>query len=213
MKELSKLTSVELTALREHEDTIRQGLKTFAEVGTALLAIRDARLYRAEFTTFEDYCRAKWGMTRMHAGRMIAAADVMKNVTRGLQTPLPTSERQARPLSKLPADEQPEAWQEATDKASSEGRKVTARDVEQAVDARRPPSVPVERPFALPGDPLPDSGEDTGTDQEEGKPRDPTDTTVSVSDGEVDTPTLYQLKRYWRQANKREKTQFKEWIK
>jgi hypothetical protein len=48
--------------------------------------------------------------------------------------------------------------------------------------------------------------------QREEKHRDPTDTTVEVSDDEVDTPTLYQLKRFWRQATKREKTQFKEWI-
>jgi hypothetical protein len=58
--------------------------------------------------------------------------------------------------------------------------------------------------------------EETEHEQEEvtqeEKHRDPTDTTVEVSDDEVDTPTLYQLKRFWRQATKQERTQFKEWI-
>jgi hypothetical protein len=50
---------------------------------------------------------------------------------------LPQSERVARPLTKLPASEQPAAWQAATDKAQSEGRTVRARDVEEAVEEKR----------------------------------------------------------------------------
>ena len=53
-------------------------------------------------------------MTRMHAGRMIAA-EVVENVNHGTQIEPPKSERQARPLAKLPAAEQPAAWQAATD--------------------------------------------------------------------------------------------------
>jgi hypothetical protein len=32
----------------------------FVKVGLALARIRDARLYRAEFPTFEAYCQTKW---------------------------------------------------------------------------------------------------------------------------------------------------------
>ncbi|MYW04111.1 hypothetical protein GT354_38685, partial [Streptomyces sp. SID3343] len=36
----------------------------FWAAGKALNVIRDARLYRARFETFEDYCLTRWGMQR-----------------------------------------------------------------------------------------------------------------------------------------------------
>jgi hypothetical protein len=35
------------------------GIKTFIEVGSALLEIRDDRLYRESYGTFDDYCRVR----------------------------------------------------------------------------------------------------------------------------------------------------------
>ena len=47
-------------------------------------------------------------MTRMHAGRMIAAAAVVSNCNQ-LVTPPPATESQARPLAKLPPEKQVDA--------------------------------------------------------------------------------------------------------
>ena len=91
-----ELTVIELNKLDELETVIERGIKTFNQVGASLMAIRDARLYRTEYGTFEDYCRDRWGMTRMHAGRMIAAAQVVENCNQ-LGTK-PKIESQARPL-------------------------------------------------------------------------------------------------------------------
>lgn len=91
------------------EIAIEQGLQTFVEVGNALLEIRDSRLYRAHFGTFEDYCRGRWGIERRHAYRLIDAARVVNNVSHGTQI-LPTGERQARPLSHLTPQLQREVW-------------------------------------------------------------------------------------------------------
>ena len=183
-----ELTTTEMCKLDELEAVIDRGIKTFTQVGTALMAIRDAKLYRTEYATFEAYCQDRWQISRVHAHRLIDSAKVCEALPIGNK---PERESQARPLAKLPAAEQPAAWQAATDKAESEGRKVTAKDVENEVKER--------------------TGKQKEVTHEE-KHRDPTDTTVEVSDDEVDTPTLYQLKRFWRQATKREKTQFKEWI-
>jgi hypothetical protein len=60
--------------LSELETTIERGLKTFVEVGNALAEIRDSRLYRESYATFEDYCRERWGMSKRHAVSCIAAA-------------------------------------------------------------------------------------------------------------------------------------------
>jgi hypothetical protein len=129
------LTPSESSRLTELEQVIEAGMKTFAEVGTALWAIRDGRLYRASHATFESYCREKWGFARNYANKMIAAAEVVGRL--GTIVPKPSTERQARPLAQLPAAEQPQAWKEATEHAESEGRRVTARDVETVVEERK----------------------------------------------------------------------------
>lgn len=125
------LTVIEKEELKEFENRIETGLKTFREVGNALMSIRDGRLYRSKFKTFEDYCRERWGFARNYANKMIAAAEVVSNL--GTTVPIPTSERQARPLASLPPEQQPEAWKAATEKAELEQRKVTAKDVKEEV--------------------------------------------------------------------------------
>lgn len=87
---------------------------TFYEVGDALQAIRDQRLYRATHGTFEDYCQQRWQMPRRYANRLILAANVMDNL--GPVGPKSDSESQVRPLTALPADQQVEAWQQILDK-------------------------------------------------------------------------------------------------
>ena len=54
---VKSMTSNELSILSKHESVISKGLKTFSDVGNALLAIRDGRLYREQFPTFEEYCQ------------------------------------------------------------------------------------------------------------------------------------------------------------
>ena len=76
-----------------------------AAVGVSGRTVQDA-----EYGTFEDYCRERWGMTRMHAGRMIAAAQVFENVTDRLQIEPPSNIEQTRPLAKLPPKQQADAW-------------------------------------------------------------------------------------------------------
>lgn len=79
---MDTLTSLmaEKQRLEVLESVIDAGMQTFVHVGNALLEIRDARLYRQEFGTFEDYCRERWGMSRIHAHRMIEAAAVTNNL-------------------------------------------------------------------------------------------------------------------------------------
>lgn len=97
------LTVPESDRLAACEATIERGFQTFAEVGTALLEIRDARLYRSEFGTFEDYCRERWNLGRSRAYQMIDAAEVVSQMSTMVDT-LPATERQARELVGLPAE-------------------------------------------------------------------------------------------------------------
>lgn len=125
---MSALAPHESGDLARLESVVSEGLRTFVEVGAALAEIRDRRLYRAEYVTFEDYCQERWGMSRAHAYRTIAASEVV-----GVLSPRgdkPTSEKQVRPLTKLPPEDQPKAWEKAVEQANG---KPTAAQVRAAV--------------------------------------------------------------------------------
>ena len=123
------ITLDERSRLYQLEETIRQGLNTFVDVGNALLEIRDKRLYRQEYSTFEEYCREQWNMERRRAYQLMDAAQVVENVYHGTQI-LPTSERQARPLTSLEPAEQVEAWKRVI--TSTPEGKITAAVVLKA---------------------------------------------------------------------------------
>jgi hypothetical protein len=132
------LTETEADTLAHHEATIRAGLDTFVEVGQALAAIRDQRLYRTTHDTFEDYCRERWQLASRTARQMIDAAavvDALDEDRSGAVAPLPVNEAQARPLTKLRDDPAAvrAAWSRATDHAETEQKPITAAIVEQAV--------------------------------------------------------------------------------
>lgn len=133
---IEALTTTQAEELQTHERVISEGLQTFYDVGAALMAIRDSRLYRANHRNFEDYCRERWNMTRMRASQLIGAAEVVANVNHGLQPlPPPNNERQARELSQLPADAQIHAWAATSEMLSDEP--VTAERVRQVVSATK----------------------------------------------------------------------------
>ena len=122
------MTTVAVLPLEEYERTIERGLATFVEVGEALLAIRDKRLYRESHATFEDYCRERWGFTDRRARQLMEASEIGTVVPVG-------NEAQARELAPLRDD--PEALAEAWEEASSDGQP-TAEKVREAVRARKP---------------------------------------------------------------------------
>ena len=103
-------------------------LGTFVEVGTALSEIRDSRIYRTTFKTFEDYCQKRWEFSRQYVNKIISASEVVSNLETNVSKP--KTESQARPLAKLPADQQPAAWERAQEKAKEQGKPVAARHVE-----------------------------------------------------------------------------------
>lgn len=130
--EVMDLTVGEKTELAELETIIESGMKSFLVVGRALLKIRDSRLYRDSHRTFDDYCRDRWGMSRVRAHQLIEATKVSDNLLTTVNKP--TSEWQARPLARLEPEQQAEAWQEAVETAP-EG-KITAMHVENIVRKR-----------------------------------------------------------------------------
>jgi hypothetical protein len=114
--------------LRSLEAIVGKGLQTFIEVGTALAEIRAAKLYRGDYGTFEEYCRLRWAMSRIHAHRLIEATGVVENLLPA-GNKLPMHERQVRPLTVLEPEQQRQAWRLALEASPTP----TADDVERAV--------------------------------------------------------------------------------
>lgn len=113
------------------ETTIANGLQTVVEVGEALAEIRDRKLYREEHATFDAYLETKWKISRSWACRQIQAAETVKVLPTDNK---PTTERQARPLTKLAPEKRAEAWNAAV--AASPTGTPTAKEVEAAVANR-----------------------------------------------------------------------------
>lgn len=137
---MDAMTTTERATLQAFEGVIEKGLASFVEVGNALMRIRDSRLYRGTHETFEAYCAERWGMSDIHARRLVNAASVVETIPIGM--PKPANESQARPLTKLPPEEQAEAWQDAVETApkDDDGEPIiTAQHVENVVRERLPP--------------------------------------------------------------------------
>lgn len=150
---VAPLSEDEATRLRIKENAIERGAD---EVARALAVIRDERLYRAEYSTFEAYCRERWGMTYRRANQQIAAAEVNEIVgTIGSQL----TERAARELADLRDD--PETLRETYQQAhEATGGNVTAKAIREV---RNPDAEVIEddQPRAL--------GDDETVDLETGE--------------------------------------------
>lgn len=135
------LTAAEVDLLGECEVVIERGMGVFIEVGSALMLVRDNKLYRAEFSTFEDYCLQRWELTDRHANHLIASARVLDELISGTIVPeiIPATESQARELAPLldDPDELRDVWQHAVER--TEGRPTAA--AVRAIRMEREPQV------------------------------------------------------------------------
>jgi hypothetical protein len=125
--------------LERCEVVIKQGLQTFIEVGQALMTIKEKRLYRISFKTFEDYCTHKWGMVQQSATRLIRAYETVTNLqSEPMGSLLPESERQVRPLTSLEPEIQKEVWKEVVKQSDETRQPITAAKVQTVVNDWKP---------------------------------------------------------------------------
>ncbi len=117
---MNELTTTGRT-LAEVEESIQRHIgaakESFMKIGEDLKDVRDNRLYKPEnggqYGTFEDYCRERWGFSRVHGHRLIVGAEIALALPAG-NNAAPTSERQLRPLATIPETEERRlAWEEA----------------------------------------------------------------------------------------------------
>lgn len=121
------------------EARIENGIKTFIDVGNALLEIKQDKLYLSGgYDSWTDYCLKRWGFTTQYAGRLARAAEVVgvlqaqseEAESETIVSVLPVRETQVKPLTRLEPEDQPDAWRAAVKQAG--GSQPTARQVEAA---------------------------------------------------------------------------------
>lgn len=120
------LSRDELLALSGYEQTIERGLNTYIEVGTALGQVREQRLYRAQYASFQAYCATRWGFTGRRGNQLIEAAEV------GRILPIANA-GQAAALAAVPEPERAEVLAEATERS---GGKPTAKTITEVANER-----------------------------------------------------------------------------
>lgn len=175
------MNEIEIARKGDLVGTVRKGLETFLDVGKALFALREERLYRDEFSTFEEFTQATFGFTKSRANQLIKAAGVQENLVativateqNGTGKPvLPAHESQARELAKLPKEKQAKAWQKAV--KAADGEQPTAEQVAEIVEKIQPPEEKEEPPKWKPkkdkyGTPIPKSLEESFASDEQFK--------------------------------------------
>lgn len=134
--QLQTLSEGESKALAEAEAVIERHREAYIQAGLALLAIRDGRLYRGQYKTFEDYCRERWGFGRGRGYQLAKGAEIAQLLSTTVDSlPLPQSEAVARELSSLKPDEIRLVWTIVHDTAP--GGEVTAAHVRSITDVFR----------------------------------------------------------------------------
>lgn len=137
-----KLTSSETADYKRGKYKFSSGLKDMAE---ALEDIRNRRLYREEYSSFEEFCQAELKKSHRYADRLISTfrvnANLMLNAPEepsGSNLTQPkVSQQVARELAPLPPEQQREVFQEA--KIAAPNGRVTTKLVKGIVEKYKPP--------------------------------------------------------------------------
>lgn len=95
------------------------------KVGEYLKEIRDGKLYKEEYTTFEEFSEAEFEIKRSYAHRLIEAADVKESVkTLPIGNKL-THESQARALAPVPVEKREEVLTKTSERGPVTARTIT----------------------------------------------------------------------------------------
>jgi hypothetical protein len=134
---LSALNTTEQARLNACETIIDKGFKTFVEVGNALFEIRNNKLYREKYSTFEGYCKDRWQLKRQRAYELMDAAEVVTDLSeisdKSVFIDVPTKESHAAALSKAPQELRNEVWTKVIEQNKNEGIAVTAKVIEMVI--------------------------------------------------------------------------------
>jgi hypothetical protein len=93
----SQLTDEEKGHLEELEDRISENFKSAFTLAAALAEIREKKLYREDYKSFEEYCKRRWDYSRSYCERLADMNSVLVDLKEYEETEVyPRNESQAR---------------------------------------------------------------------------------------------------------------------
>jgi hypothetical protein len=101
------------------------------DASKALAQIKEKQLYRIDYTSFEEYCRQRWGFQHSKAYRLITIATICEALALNPDLPPPEQECQVLPLIGQPSEMAAAIWQTAY--GFSNGRRITPVLVRRAM--------------------------------------------------------------------------------
>lgn len=104
----------------------------FYDVGLELRHIKDSRLYRQGYATFEEYCQARWEWSTDRVRQLIDAATAVEQMPTIVGI-LPTRESHVRPLLKL---DKPALRTEVWQRVVASQQPITAKMIEAEVERK-----------------------------------------------------------------------------
>lgn len=131
---LEPISIQESERLNDLEQIVIGHRAEIVKVANALREIRDSRLYRSEFKSFGEYCKAKFGFCRQRGYQLIEFAT--QSVSTMVDTQPPANERQARARkqssSRTPQPEPPAKEAEAQTSTDDDPPRIRTADQEFA---------------------------------------------------------------------------------
>jgi hypothetical protein len=98
-----RLTNSERQEFQRAESEIGETLNAFLRCGAALSVIRNKRLYREGYPSFEAYVRERWGMSEGAAGALLTNYHIAKELEElGIKLPLAVTQSSMKALSRVP---------------------------------------------------------------------------------------------------------------
>ena len=132
------LSDREIEEFKQDCETVINELGAFVRVGKALRRIKDKKLYRADFGTFEECVKELFDLAARRAQQLMQTSHVMdlldsaisQNAKNFSHFGLPKNEAQAAALLRAPEEKRPEVWCKTVEKY---GEKVTARHIANVI--------------------------------------------------------------------------------
>lgn len=178
------LSKAEADRLEDCEYIIERGLTTFVAVGNAMLEVRERKLWRGAYKSFEEWVETRFEVGRRQADRTIAASQVVVLLD-GVEVK-PRSEAVAREL--VPLRDEPGELQSAwTEVLVEHGERPTAAQTHEIVQRHlRDEDLPVIEATAKPAvqQGAPPTAEDYAAEAEAVKP----DSVADAERDEMDAP-------------------------
>lgn len=135
------LPITEQESLDRCEAVIARGVQTFIDVGEALAEIRDGKLYRQHYDTWEEYCQDRWGIGGSRARQLIGASSVAREIETVTNVTL-SNEGQARAAAKAAPADRPAVLNRAVEIAGDQP--LTAKHITQAAQEISETDLPPE---------------------------------------------------------------------